>query len=135
MGLERYTKYVKNWTLTDVLKNIPKAMSKAGHLGQYIQDFKGLLSLLQDYASGKYRNISTSTITMVTLAVAYVILPFDCVPDFLPVLGFGDDLAFLAAILYKVHGELETYNAWKENENENENEKEVITVQKSLRDS
>lgn len=118
MGLEKYIKYVKNKTLTEVLADLPKATSKASHLGQYVQDFKGLLSLLQDYSSGKYRNISTATLTLVTFAVAYVILPFDCMPDFLPVLGFGDDLAFLAAVLCKVHGEIETYNQWKENEKE-----------------
>ena len=116
MELNKYIKYVKNKSLTDVLKDLPVAMSKAGHLGQYVQDFKGLLSLLQDYSSGKYRNISTATLTLVTFAVAYVILPFDCMPDFLPILGFGDELAFLGAVLYKVHGELETYNQWKENE-------------------
>ncbi len=118
MGLEKYIKHVKNKSLTEVLDDLPTAMSKAGHLGQYVQDFKGLLFLLQDYASGKYRNISTSTLTLITFAVAYVILPFDCVPDFLPVLGFGDDLAFLAAVLCKVHGEIDTYNQWKENEEE-----------------
>ena len=121
MSLEKYTKYVKSWTLSDVLRNIPTALGKAGHLGQYVEEFKGLLSLLQDYSSGKYRNISTSTLTLVTLVVAYVILPFDCVPDFLPVLGFGDDLAFLAAVLCKVHGELDTYNEWKEKEKKEEN--------------
>lgn len=118
MGLEKYIKYVKNKSLTEVLDDLPKATSKAGHLGQYVQEFKGLLSLLQDYSTGKYRNISTATLTLVTFAVAYVILPFDCMPDFLPVLGFGDDLAFLTAVLYKVHGEIETYNQWKENEKE-----------------
>jgi len=114
MGLEKYTKFVKNWTLADVLKHLPLAMSKARYLGQYVQDFKGLLALLQDYASGKYRNISTSTITLVTFAVAYVIWPVDMVPDILPVLGFGDDLAFLTAVLVKVHGEIDAYNEWKE---------------------
>ena len=118
MELEKYIKYVRNKSLPDVLKELPKAMSKAGHLGECVQEFKGLLSLLQDYSTGKYRNISTATITLVTFAVAYVVLPFDCMPDFLPVLGFGDDLAFLTAVLYKVHGEIETYNQWKENEKE-----------------
>jgi len=32
-------------------------------------------------------------------ALAYFILPFDFVPDFLPVLGFTDDAAVLAAVL------------------------------------
>ncbi len=118
MELDKYIKFVKNKSLPDVLKDLPKAMRKADLLGQHVHEFKGLLSLLQDYASGKYRNISTSTLTLVTFAVAYVILPFDCIPDFLPVLGFGDDLAFLTAVLFKVHGEIETYNQWKENEKE-----------------
>ena len=120
MGLEKYTKHVKGWTINDVLKNLPAAKSKAGNLGKYVQDFKRLLSLLQDYSSGKYRNISVATISLVVFAVAYVILPFDCMPDFLPVLGFGDDLAFVAAVLCKVHGELDAYNEWKEKENEKE---------------
>lgn len=116
MEFEKYTKHVKNLTVADVLKKLPVAMNKAGSLGQYVQDFRGLLSLLQDYSSGKYRAISPATITLVTFAVAYVILPFDCMPDFLPVLGFGDDLTFLTAVLFKIHGEIENYNAWKENE-------------------
>ncbi|MBQ9456130.1 MAG: DUF1232 domain-containing protein [Thermoguttaceae bacterium] len=117
MGIEKYIKRVKNWTLTDVMTHLPVAMSKAGNLGQYVQEFKELLSLLQDYSTGKYRAISTSTLSLVIFAVAYVILPVDCVPDFLPVLGFGDDLAFLAAVLCKVHGELDAYKTWKESEN------------------
>jgi uncharacterized membrane protein YkvA (DUF1232 family) len=32
-------------------------------------------------------------------ALAYFVLPIDAVPDFLPVLGFTDDAAFLAAAI------------------------------------
>jgi uncharacterized membrane protein YkvA (DUF1232 family) len=35
-------------------------------------------------------------------AIAYFILPFDFVPDVLPVLGFGDDAAVLATALRMV---------------------------------
>ena len=35
-------------------------------------------------------------------AVAYFILPFDFVPDVLPILGFGDDAAILATALRMV---------------------------------
>ena len=35
-------------------------------------------------------------------ALAYFVLPFDCVPDFLPLLGFADDAAVLAAAIRMV---------------------------------
>jgi uncharacterized membrane protein YkvA (DUF1232 family) len=39
-------------------------------------------------------------------ALAYFVLPADSVPDLLPVLGFADDAAVLAAVLRLVAGEL-----------------------------
>jgi uncharacterized membrane protein YkvA (DUF1232 family) len=35
-------------------------------------------------------------------AIAYFVLPFDVVPDMLPILGFGDDAAILATALRMV---------------------------------
>ena len=39
-------------------------------------------------------------------ALAYFVLPFDAVPDFLPVLGFTDDAAVLAAAIKLVAGHI-----------------------------
>jgi uncharacterized membrane protein YkvA (DUF1232 family) len=39
-------------------------------------------------------------------AVAYFILPFDFVPDMLPLLGFTDDAAVLATALRMVSGHI-----------------------------
>ncbi|WP_229683191.1 YkvA family protein [Virgibacillus oceani] len=35
-------------------------------------------------------------------ALGYLILPIDAIPDFIPVVGFGDDLAVIVYALYKV---------------------------------
>jgi uncharacterized membrane protein YkvA (DUF1232 family) len=37
-------------------------------------------------------------------AIGYFVLPFDILPDFLPLIGFGDDAAVLAAALAAVQG-------------------------------
>jgi uncharacterized membrane protein YkvA (DUF1232 family) len=39
-------------------------------------------------------------------AIAYFVLPFDVVPDFLPVLGFTDDAAVLATAIRLVAGHM-----------------------------
>jgi uncharacterized membrane protein YkvA (DUF1232 family) len=39
-------------------------------------------------------------------ALAYFILPFDAVPDFLMLFGFGDDIAVLTAAIASVRGEI-----------------------------
>jgi uncharacterized membrane protein YkvA (DUF1232 family) len=39
-------------------------------------------------------------------AVAYVVLPIDAIPDLIPILGFGDDAAVIAAALAAVASEL-----------------------------
>ncbi len=40
--------------------------------------------------------------TTVAGALAYFILPFDAVPDFIPIIGLGDDLGVIAATLSAV---------------------------------
>jgi len=40
------------------------------------------------------------------LALSYFVVPFDSVPDMLPILGFADDAAILAAALASVRGAL-----------------------------
>jgi uncharacterized membrane protein YkvA (DUF1232 family) len=39
-------------------------------------------------------------------AIAYFVLPFDAVPDMLPLLGFGDDAAVLATALKMLSGHI-----------------------------
>jgi uncharacterized membrane protein YkvA (DUF1232 family) len=37
-------------------------------------------------------------------AIAYFVMPFDVIPDFLPIIGFSDDAALLAAAIASVAG-------------------------------
>lgn len=43
---------------------------------------------------------------MLVGALAYFILPFDVIPDFLPFLGFTDDMAVLAGTIAAVRGSI-----------------------------
>ena len=108
--------FVRGWNLARVLRNLPEAMGKARNLGRHVREFQYMLALLQDYAAGRYMNVSASTIALLTLTAAYVICPLDAVPDLLPMVGFGDDIALLGATLIKVKGELGPYLEWRKKE-------------------
>ena len=55
--------------------------------------------LLTAYYCASDRKTPTPVKATLVGALAYFVLPIDAIPDFLPVLGFTDDAAFLAAAI------------------------------------
>jgi uncharacterized membrane protein YkvA (DUF1232 family) len=51
---------------------------------------------------------------MIGGGLLYFILPADLIPDFIPLVGYLDDLAVLTTIMNSLKGELNTYRSWKE---------------------
>jgi uncharacterized membrane protein YkvA (DUF1232 family) len=58
--------------------------------------------LLTAYYCAFDRSTPVQVRTVLIGALAYFVLPFDAVPDFLPVLGFTDDAAVLATAIRMV---------------------------------
>ena len=70
--------------------------AKLGTLGRH-------LPFVEDLLAAYYCALDPATPTrvraMLLAALAYFILPFDLIPDMLPVFGFADDAALLAATI------------------------------------
>ncbi len=48
--------------------------------------------------------------------VLYLVSPLDFIPDyFFPIVGFGDDAAFMLFIISRLRKEVRAYRAWLEN--------------------
>jgi uncharacterized membrane protein YkvA (DUF1232 family) len=45
--------------------------------------------------NNNYRYISWKTVSVVFIALLYVVIPFDIIPDVIPLLKLGDDVAVL----------------------------------------
>ena len=77
---------------------LTKAKDVAGNenkgVGQILLDKITTLSrMVKCYFSGEYRIIPWGSIVKIIAVLIYFISPIDVIPDFLPLVGFTDDLA------------------------------------------
>ena len=71
-----------------------------------------LWQMIREVLSGRYR-MSWLTTVVVVVSIAYIIYPFDLIPDFIPVLGWLDDGAVLYLLLWRLVKETHRYNRYK----------------------
>ena len=76
--------------------------------------------LLSDYFDGTYKNLPLSTIVAILAGLLYLILPIDCLADFIPILGWIDDAAVLGFVVVAEQNDVREYLAWKANETANQ---------------
>ncbi|MDE5614742.1 MAG: DUF1232 domain-containing protein [Treponemataceae bacterium] len=80
--------------LRKATRNKPKVV--AGPAGAIVTTLGKLISALDNPATpGHYK-------ALIIGAIGYIVLPFDLIPDMVPVVGYGDDLASAAGIVAAV---------------------------------
>ncbi|MBD2722746.1 MULTISPECIES: YkvA family protein [Hymenobacter] len=93
-----------------------KLADQKSHTNKFRQLFDvalTLVRLVRSYISGEYREISTSTIISGLAVLLYVLSPIDLVPDFIPVVGFLDDLSLVSWFVGKFQVEITKYREWE----------------------
>jgi uncharacterized membrane protein YkvA (DUF1232 family) len=115
-ALQEGAKKIKKEDLQKVLskqKEIEEKFLPAGLLGGLFFDVELLISLIQDYDSGKYQEIPWESVAGILTALLYVISPVDLIPDFIPLIGTLDDAVVVAVCLKLVKKDLDAYTFWK----------------------
>jgi uncharacterized membrane protein YkvA (DUF1232 family) len=108
-----------------ILGVLKRTLSKTKELGRggvfdlIIVKIVLLGRLLKSYADGSYRHISTKNLITIIAGLLYFISPIDLIPDFLPMIGFMDDIALLTYIVRGLDEELEKFELWEMNNPEN----------------
>lgn len=104
---KKYEKTLENLDEGEAIKGKEKHFSEKKYLAKLLKYAKKMgvklsyYSLLLFYA---FRNPNTPKKAKMTIAGAlgYLILPIDLIPDFIPVVGFTDDISVIVFALYKV---------------------------------
>ena len=94
----------------DAIKN---KFGADGSLARFIEDAKLLIAIVKDYWAGTYREIPYGSIAAIVFTLAYVLNPFDLIPDAIPVIGQVDDALVFGACLLLVEQDLQNYKKWK----------------------
>ena len=69
------------------------------------------------YARRDYREIPVKSIALIAASSIYFLLTFDVIPDFIPLIGFADDLSLYIWTLKQVHDDLEAFRTWERSGN------------------
>jgi len=83
----------------------------------FINKVTELLEMLGEYSKGNFK-LNDAAVGWIVASLAYLILPTDLIPDFLPGLGFTDDAAVFILAFRQFSQELENFRTWKELESE-----------------
>ncbi|WP_304517677.1 YkvA family protein [Cecembia rubra] len=68
--------------------------------------------MIQAHLSGEFR-VTNKTLGLIVLGLVYFITPLDFIPDFMPLIGFADDLSVLIAIYNSVKHEIDEFKMWE----------------------
>ncbi len=74
---------------------------------------KLFLPMTRDVLRGDFRPVPWGAFGTMALALAYLVMPFDLIPDFLVLLGVVDDVLIVGWLLNRVDAQLADYRAWK----------------------
>jgi uncharacterized membrane protein YkvA (DUF1232 family) len=68
--------------------------------------------MLSEYSKGNFK-LNEAAVGWIVASLAYLILPTDLIPDFLPGIGFTDDAAVFILAFRQLAQELEHFRNWK----------------------
>ena len=99
--------------LTGLLLDVARKSERKGWgLSKVREDLRLLQSLCLAWWRGEYRQISQQALLAVIAGLLYFLSPLDALPDWLPGLGFLDDIAVLAWVMRCWRSELDAFRAW-----------------------
>lgn len=83
---------------------IPQLQNKS-----WFNDVKLLFSMMHD----KEFKLQSSTMMSIGGALAYVVLPTDVIPDFIPLMGWVDDALVLKLVMDSAKGEISRFRQFR----------------------
>jgi len=92
---------------------IVRAYKDKGQLHKIWDDLMSVTRMLKAWARGDYRSLSQKTVLLAIAAAIYFLNPFDIAPDFIPGVGYLDDVTVIAFVLNSIRSDLGKFLDWE----------------------
>ncbi|WP_266364553.1 YkvA family protein [Tellurirhabdus rosea] len=73
-----------------------------------------LVRMLRAYAKGDYKAVPQKTLISAAAVLIYFVSPIDLIVDFLPVIGFADDVALILWLVRSISVDLDKFRQWED---------------------
>ncbi|PSR52952.1 DUF1232 domain-containing protein [Adhaeribacter arboris] len=113
--------------LKEAYDKLVDVKSSQSGFAQIKEVFFTFFRLVRAYANGSYRQIPTRALVLGLATLLYLVMPIDIIPDFLPLIGYSDDLSVIAWFVTTFQSELTRFRSW-ETRNQEEEEPMVAVV-------
>ena len=101
------------WQVSQKLQKINGSNKQINELMNLIQLF---LRMIKKSLAGEYSAFSHKTLLSLVFGLLYFVTPMDVVPDFIPLLGFSDDLSIVYFIIKNFKSDIEAFKVWELNQ-------------------
>lgn len=82
-------------------------------LAALFTDFPSLLRMVKASLAGDYKNISKKAVVKILFAFCYLFFFIDVIPDFIPFVGWIDDIIVLTWVVSSLQEEIESFRRWE----------------------
>ncbi|QNF35093.1 DUF1232 domain-containing protein [Adhaeribacter swui] len=82
-------------------------------VAQMKEVFFTFIRLVRAYINGSYRQIPNRALILGLATLLYLLLPIDIIPDFLPLIGYSDDLSLIAWFVTTFQSEITRFQSWE----------------------
>ena len=99
------------------LQRLEKKLRVIPYAGDKLANISIMASLLRSYVKKEYQDIPIGSIIAILSALIYFVSPIDIIPDSIPIIGYFDDAAVVAACWKLVETDVEEYIKWRKENN------------------
>lgn len=99
-------------SVTKILDRSKNFLESKNYKLSFINKVEEFVSMLSDYSKGDFL-LDDAALGWIIATLAYLVLPTDLIPDFLPGIGFTDDAAAFIIAFKQLSNEIQRYREWK----------------------
>ena len=100
-----------------VISRAKEKIQRVASNSEEFQEFRSkvdvLLRMAKAHISGEFKAFSWKTILLIVFGLLYFIAPLDVIPDFLPALGYSDDVSIIYFIFQKLSDDIDRFSEWE----------------------